>query len=144
MLAYWFWILGAVISMMALFVFQRAINALWPAIGGSPYAMRAVDRFPLVFMGLVWLVNSIFTEHLLRSAITDVRVRRFKARIDPGATLPPEPKSALMRHLRKIGLDILARRVVFAIGVPTLMLGAAYGLQRLAFVLLAMRSSRIN
>ena len=41
-----------------------------------------------------------------------------------------------MKHLRKIGLDILARRVMYAIGIPTLILGVAYGLFQLAFVIL--------
>ena len=44
-----------------------------------------------------------------------------------------------MRHLKKIGLDILAMRVVYAIGIPTLILGAAYGLFQLAFVVLDLR-----
>ena len=139
LMAYWFWILGAAISMLALFMIRQMINIMWPAIGGNRWVMRAIDRFALVFLGLVWLVYSIFTEQFFRLAITDVRMRRLKARVDPSPNPPPEPKSALMRHLRKIGLDILARRVVFAIGIPTLILGAAYGLYRLAFVIIDIR-----
>ena len=136
LLAYLIWILGAAISMLALFVIRQMINVMWPVLGGSRWVLRAVDRFALVFLGLVWLVYSIFTEQFFRMAITEVRLRRLKARVNPSPTPLPEPKSALLGHLRKIGLDILARRVVTAIGIPTLILGAAYGLFQLAFVIL--------
>ena len=139
LLAYWFWILGAAISMLALFMIRNMINVLWPAIGGNRWVMRAIDRFSLVFLGLVWLVFSIFSEQFFRTAITDVRERRLKARVDPSPNPPPVPKSAVMKHLRRIGLDILARRVMYAIGIPTLILGAAYGLFQLAFVILGLR-----
>jgi hypothetical protein len=139
LLAYWFWILGAAISMLALFMIRQMINVMWPALGGNRWAMRAIDRFALVFLGLVWLVYSIATEHSFRSAITEVRQRRLKARVDPSPNPAPEPQSSMMRHLRSIGLDLLTRRVALAIGVPTLVLGAAYGLWRLAFVILDLR-----
>jgi hypothetical protein len=139
LLAYWFWILGAAIALVAVFMIRQMLNVMWPAIGGNRWVMRAIDRFALVFLGLVWLVYSILTEQLFRSAITEVRERRLKARVDPSPNPVPEPTSALMRHLRQIGLDLLARRVVYAIGIPTLVLGAAYGLFRLAFVILDLR-----
>jgi len=139
LLAYWFWILGAAVSMVALFVIRQRLNVMWPALGGSRWVLRAVDRLALVFLGLVWLVYMIFMEQFLRMAITEMRERRLKARVDPSPNPPPEPKTELMRHLRKIGLDILARRVVYAIGIPALILGAAYGLWQLAFVVLRLR-----
>ena len=139
LLAYWFWILGAAISMLAVFMIRQMLNVMWPAIGGNRWVMRAIDRFALVFLGLVWLVYSIFTEQFFRMSITEVRERRLKARVDPSPNPPPMPKTALMKHLRKIGLDILSLRVVSAIGIPTLILGAAYGLFQLAFVILDFR-----
>jgi hypothetical protein len=147
MLAYWFWILGAAVSMIALFMTRQMINVVWPVIGQFvpaigervKWTMRAIDRFALVFLGLIWLVYSIFTEQFFRTAIGDARQRRLKARVDPSPNPPPEPKTALMRHLRKIELDILARRALYAIGIPILILGAAYGIWQLAFVLLSTR-----
>jgi len=139
LVAYWFWILGAAISMLALFMIRQMINVMWPAIGGNRWVMRAIDRFALVFLGLVWLVYSILTEQLFRTAITEVRQRRLKARVDPSPNPPIEPQNKFMQHLKKIGLDILARRVVYAIGIPTLILGTAYGLFQLAFVILDLR-----
>ena len=139
LLAYLCWILGAATSMLALFVIRQMINVMWPALGGSRWVLRAVDRFALVFLGLVWLVYSIFTEQFFRMAITEVSLRRHKARVDPSPNPPPEPKTALGRHLRRIGLDILARRVSTAIGIPVLILGSAYGLFQLAFVILGLR-----
>lgn len=138
-LAYLFWILGAAVSMLALFMIRNMINVMWPVLGGNRWVMRAIDRFALVFLGLVWLVYSISTEHLFRSAITDVRERRRKARVDPSPNPPPKPTSPVMRHLYQLGLDLLAQRVVYAIGIPVLILGVAYGLFQLAFVLLDLR-----
>ena len=122
LLAYWFWVLGAAVAMVALFVIRQMLNVMWPALGGSRWVLRAVDRFTLVFLGLVWLVYSIFMEQFLRMAITEVRERRLKARVNPSPNPPPEPKTALMKHLRQIGLDILARRVMYAIGLPALIM----------------------
>lgn len=139
LLAYWFWILGAAISLLALFMIRQAINVMWPAIGGNRWMMRAIDRFALVFLGLVWLVYSIFAEQFLRTAITEVRERRHRIRYNPRPTPLPEPKTALMKHLRKIELDVLAERVVYAVGIPVLVLGVAYGLYQLGFVILQLR-----
>jgi hypothetical protein len=146
LLAYWFWILGAAISLLTLFMIREMINVMWPALGQqfpalgdrAMWTIRAIDRFALVFLGLVWLVYSIFAEQLFRMGISEVRLRRLKARVDPSPNPPPEPKSAVMRHLRKIGLDLLARRVAFGIGIPILILGLAYGLYQLAWVIMAL------
>jgi len=156
LLAYWFWILGAAVALLALVMIRQMLNVGWPALGETiiklnrawrempdalmqmadrtDWTIRAIDRFALVFLGLIWLVYSIFAEQFFRMAITDVRLRRLKARVDPSPNPPPEPKTAIMRHLKKIGLDILARRVLYAIGIPILVLGVAYGLERLAWV----------
>jgi hypothetical protein len=139
LLAYWFWILGAAIALLAVFVIRQMINVMWPAIGGNRWVMRAIDRFALVFMGLVWLVYAIFTEQFFRTAITEVRERRLKARVDPSPNPPAEPKTAIMRHLKQIGLDILVQRLLYALGIPLLILGVAYGLFQLAFVILGLR-----
>jgi hypothetical protein len=139
LLAYWFWILGAAISMLAVFMIRQMVNVMWPALGGNRWVMRAIDRFGLVFLGLVWLVYAIFTEQFFRTAITQVRERRHKARVNPSPNPPPEPKTAFMKHLKKIGLDILAQRLLYAIGIPLLILGAAWGLFRLSFIILDLR-----
>jgi hypothetical protein len=139
LLAYLFWILGVAIAMLALFMIRQMLNVMWPAVGGNRWVMRAIDRFALVFMGLVWLVYAIFTEQFFRMAITDVRERRHRARYNPSPNPPSLPKTSVMKHLRKIGLDILAQRVIYAIGIPTLILGTAYGLFQLGFVILRIR-----
>jgi hypothetical protein len=109
LLAYWFWIMGAAVALLALIMIRQMINVMWPALGEAilkwhetwtempdglvqigdrtNWTIRAIDRFALVFLGLVWLVYSIFTEQFLRMAITDVRLRRLKARVEP----PPQP-----------------------------------------------------
>jgi hypothetical protein len=84
-------------------------------------------------LGLLWLVYSIFTEQYFRLGITNARLRRLKARVDPSPNPPPKPKTALMRHFHKIELDILARRVAPALGIPILILGVAYGLHEVSW-----------
>ena len=155
LLAYWFWIMGAAIALLALVFIRQMINVGWPALGEvifklnrdwttmpdglmqmadrTDWTIRAIDRFALVFLGLVWLVYSIFAEQFFRMAITNVRLRRLKARVDPSPNPPPEPETKIMQHLKRIGLDILARRVVYAVGIPLLVLGVAYGLEQLAW-----------
>jgi hypothetical protein len=143
-LAYTFWILGAAISMLTLFMVRQLINVGWTALGTiwdvigerAKWTIRPIDRFSLVFLGLLWLVYAIFSEQYFRMAITAARMRRLKARVDPSPNPPPPPQTAWMRHLRKIELDILARRIVPAIGIPILILGVAYGLHELAWLII--------
>ena len=44
LLAYWFWILGAAISMLALFMIRQMINVMWPAIQAADRVGDASDR----------------------------------------------------------------------------------------------------
>ncbi|MFN2157693.1 MAG: hypothetical protein ACK2UX_20875, partial [Anaerolineae bacterium] len=75
-LAYLGWLLTAAVGMLAIFQTRTMINALWPVLGGSRWVLRAVDRFGLLFLGLIWLVFVIFVEQHFRSAITLARERR--------------------------------------------------------------------
>jgi hypothetical protein len=140
-LAYAFWLLNAALSMLALFMARTALNTAWPVLVGTEatdrWLLRAVDRFGLVLMGLLWLVYVIFVEHQYRSSITEARTRRHKeqTRLTPRAE--PVPKYRLMRFLRRLGLDILARRLVLTMGIPLAVLGISYLVYQLSFVFLA-------
>jgi hypothetical protein len=59
-IAYMFWLVAALIALVAMFMARTALNVLWPALGLNRWVLRSVDRFGLVFMGLVWLVYVIF------------------------------------------------------------------------------------
>ncbi len=140
-LAYLCWLLAAALSMLALFMVRTALNIAWPVMVGTEatnrWALRAIDRFGLVFMGLVWLVYVIFVEQYYRSSITEARTRRYKeqTRLTPRAE--PTPEYRVMRFSRRIGLDILARRLVLTMGIPLAVLGVSYLVYQLSFVLLA-------
>jgi hypothetical protein len=140
-LAYMCWLLTAALSLAALFMVRTALNVAWPALVGTDstdrWILRAIDRFGLVFMGVVWLIYVIFVEHQYRTSITEARTRRHKeqTRLTPRAELAP--KSGPMRYLRRLGLDILARRLIPTTGIPLAVIGVAYLIYQLSFVLLA-------
>jgi len=90
-LAYMCWLVTAAIAMLAVFQTRNMINVMWPVLGGNQWVLRAIDRFGLLFLGLVWLVFVIFVEQHFRTAITYVRERRHKAEHVPkgGAAIQP-------------------------------------------------------
>jgi hypothetical protein len=136
-LAYLGWLLTAAVGMLAIFQTRTMINALWPVLGGSRWVLRAVDRFGLLFLGLIWLVFVIFVEQHFRSAITLARERRHKAQQQPDSrTVAPRPQGRLMRSLYRMGLDILAVRFLPTLMLPLVVFTISYLLQQLAFVLL--------
>ena len=75
-IAYMFWLISALIALGAIFMVRAALNAFWPAMHLNRWVLRPLDRFGLVFMGLLWLVYVIFCEQHFRSSITMVRLRR--------------------------------------------------------------------
>lgn len=136
-LAYLLWLLAIVIGMIAVFEARNALNVVWPLLGtGTAWAwrLRAVDRFGLVFAGIVWLGYMIFAEDWFRMAITVVRRREHK-----GAPLPAVPSGPVgwtRRHLARLGLDVLASRFVWTM-VPVVVIWlASIGIKALAFELL--------
>jgi hypothetical protein len=136
-LAYLGWLLTAAVGMLAIFQTRNMINALWPVLGGSRWVLRAIDRFGLLFLGLIWLVFVIFVEQHFRSAITTARERRHKMQQQPDSrTVAPRPQGRLMRSLYRLGLDILAVRFLPTLMLPLVVFTISYLLQQLAFVLL--------
>jgi hypothetical protein len=125
-IAYAFWLLAALVALAAVFMIRTALNALWPITGWSRWVLRPIDRFGLVFLGLLWLVYVIFCEQHFRSSITAARYRRMNEsmRVTPRAeTAAP---GRFMRTLAKLELDILARRLVLTFAIPLAVLGLAY------------------
>ena len=139
-LAYLCWLVTAAIAMLSVFQTRNMINALWPVLGGSRWVLRAIDRFGLLFLGLVWLVFVIFVEQHFRTAITHVRERRHKAQHEPTngtrRARAPHPYGRFMRFLYRLGLDILAIRFVPTLMLPMVWFVVTYLLQQLAFMLL--------
>ena len=135
-IAYLCWLCTAAIGMLALFQSRNMINVIWPVLGGSNWTLRAIDRFGLVFLGLLWLVYVIFVEQHYRLAITSIRDRRFKARTDPNVKPRPVPEGMFLKFLHKLGLDVLAMRFMPTLFFPLLWFVVVYLLQQLAFAIL--------
>jgi hypothetical protein len=98
--------------------------------------LRPVDRFGLVFMGLLWLVYVIFCEQHLRTAITAVRLRR----LDRTMRVTPRPEQAsqsrFMTFLARMGLDVLARRLVPTLLIPLAIMGLGYLVYSISWVIM--------
>jgi hypothetical protein len=136
-LAYLFWILAAAVGMLAVFEARSALNAIWPALGSGvrwQWTLRPIDRFGLVFLGLVWLVYAIFCEHYYRSAITEVRFREFRGKKAPA--LESGRASWVARQLARMGLDVLAYRFAITIAPPVALALVSFLVIQLAFWLL--------
>jgi hypothetical protein len=123
-------------GMLALFQTRNMINVMWPVLGGSHWVLRAIDRFGLVGMGLLWLVYVIFVEQHYRLAITSIRERRFKARTDPNVGPAPVPEGGTLKFLHRLGLDVLAMRFMPTLFFPLLWFVIVYLLQQLGFAIL--------
>jgi hypothetical protein len=135
-IAYAIWVVVAAISMFAVLQLRNALQAMWPVISRNRWLLRPIDRFGLVFLGLVWLVYVIFVEQYYRSSITTVRMRRYRARAGSPRASDSAPQNKVLRALRRVGLDILAQRMLPTLGAPVAAVIIAYGLFYLAFWLL--------
>jgi hypothetical protein len=136
-LAYLLWLLAVSVGMLAVFEARNALNAIWPVLGSGPrwgWTLRPIDRFGLIFLGLVWLVYAIFCEHHYSSAITAVRVRRFRGKEAPALEDERAPWAA--RQLARMGLDVLIPRVAVTITLPIVLWLVSFLIKQLAFRLL--------
>ena len=136
-IAYMFWLVAALLALGAMFMLRTALNAFWPAMNWNRWVLRPVDRFGLVLLGLLWLVYVIFCEQHYRSSITQVRIRRMDAEIQPTAPAEEVAGNWLMRTLRRLGLDVLARRLVLTLSIPLAALAIGYLFYLLAWVVMA-------
>jgi len=130
-LAYLFWVVTAALGMVTVLLVRNALNFVWPLMGWSRWVLRPVDRFGLVFLGLVWLVYVIFVEQYYRQAITEARERRRRQRVRPDAAPESMPKNVFTRLFRRLNLDILVRRFVPTVVVPLVVLSISQLIQEI-------------
>jgi hypothetical protein len=136
LVAYACWLIAALVAMVTLLVMRNTLNVIWPILGGSRWVLRPIDRFGLVFLGLVWLVYVIFIEQHYRSSITLARTRRHKRRTNIDGRTEEMPDGRIMRFFRRLGLDILVQRFVPTVAGPLVLLALTYLLQQGVFTLL--------
>ncbi|MBL7200072.1 MAG: hypothetical protein ISS56_07985 [Anaerolineae bacterium] len=136
MIAYLCWILVAGIGMASVLIARNTLNLTWGLLGGNRWLLRPIDRFGLVFMGLAWLVYVIFVEQHFRSAISVVRDRRMRIRLNHETKVREVPPSnKVMRVLYRCGLHILARRVVLMTTIPLSFLLLSYLVEELSLLI---------
>lgn len=136
-LGYLLWLVAVSMGMLAMFEARNALNAIWPTLGTGirwTWTLRAVDRFGLVFLGLVWLVYAIFCEQHYRSAITAVRIREFRGRKAPALESGQARWAA--RQLVRLGLDVLVPRFLVTIAPPVALWLVSFLVKQLAFWLM--------
>ncbi|MBN1641583.1 MAG: hypothetical protein JXA09_10130 [Anaerolineae bacterium] len=136
LLAYLGWLLISAMGLIGVFLLRNAWNMLWPAISSNRWLLRPIDRFGLVFLGLLWLVYVIFTEQYFRSAITFSRYRRMKEQRDVPLRQAGPPQSRFSKLLRRVGLDVLASRFVSTLMVPMALVVISYLIEQLSTMLL--------
>ncbi len=125
-LAYVLWVITMAVGMLGILQLRNAINILWPALGGSRWTLRAVDRFGFVLLSLGWLIFAILTEYHYRTSVNATRRRR--------TTTVPVGGGG---RLRRLGLDLLLPRFARDMILPVGVLVLAYVTQKVAFALLA-------
>ena len=125
-IAYMFWLLVALLALGAVFMLRAALNVFWPAMEWNRWLLRAVDRFGLVILGLLWLVYVIFCEHQLRSSITEVRNRRMQAKMQSKVQVEGADGNRFVKALRRLNLDVLARRLLPTLSIPLIALGMGH------------------
>ena len=136
-IAYMFWLVAALLALGAMFMLRTALNAFWPAMNWNRWVLRPVDRFGLVLLGLLWLVYVVFCEQHYRSSITKVRIRRMDAEIRSTPQAEEAAGNRVMRTLRRLGLDVLARRLVPTLIIPLAAFAIGYLFYLLAWVVMA-------
>jgi len=129
-LGYACWIFTAVLTMLSILLIRNTFNVAWPLLGGNRWALRPIDRFGVVLMGLGWLVFVIFLENHYRTGVSTGLQRRLRS----AAQLALGSDGALPRALRRWGLDLLAVRFVRTLAIPLALAAAAYLAQQVVFL----------
>ena len=133
LLAYACLILTALLSLLAIIQMRVATNFVWLAMGGSIRTQRAIDRFGLVLLGLIWMAYVIFAENLYRSSIDIARRERAMPRARSSVQTQGAQQEKVSGALRRAGLDILARRFLVTVTFPIVLLVSGYLIVRLSF-----------
>ena len=130
MLGYVCWILTAVVAMLSILLIRNTLNIVWPLLGGNRWALRPIDRFGLVLMGLGWLIFVLFLEHYYRTGVSTALRRRLQS----AGRLAPGSDRAIPRALRRWDLDLLALRFVRTLAIPLALAAAAYLAQQVVLL----------
>jgi len=129
-LSYVCWISTAAVTLLSILLMRNTLNVVWPLLGGNRWALRPIDRFGLVLMGMGWLVFVLFLEHYYRTGVSTALRRRLQAAGQPALG----SGRAIPRALRRWGLDLLTLRFVRTLAIPLALAAAAYLAQQVVFL----------
>jgi hypothetical protein len=121
-LGYVCWISTTVVTTLSILLIRNTLNVVWPLLGGSRWALRPIDRFGMVLMGLGWLGFVIFLEDHYRTGVSTGLQRRRRS----AGQLALGSDRVRPRALRRWGLDLLAVRFVRTLAIPLALAAAAY------------------
>ena len=132
-IAYALWLVTAALGFLALLQTRSMINIVWPILGGSRWVLRAVDRFALLALGIIWVLYAILAEDRFRSSVTLSRQRRFKASMPVVAEQQArqERQTKSMSVLDRLGLSLLVRRCTLAAAAPAMILIVTYLIEQI-------------
>ena len=135
-IGYLCWLTTAASTLLAILLIRNSINLIWPALGGSRWVLRPIDRFGLVLMGLGWLVFVLFLENYYRTGVYRGIHRPTNRRLEPVPQAASVSGGAVSKRLRRMGLDVLATRFARTLMVPVALAALSYVAQQVVFLTL--------
>ena len=133
LVAYLCWGFTAVVAMLSILLIRNSINVIWPALGGSRWVLRPIDRFGLVLMGLAWLIFVLYLENYYRTGVSKGLDRRLR----PVTLATFGSDWAVTKGLHRMGLDLLATRFARTLVIPIVLAALSYLAQQVVFLTLA-------
>lgn len=108
------------------------LSFTWRVMGGSGRLHWVGYNLLASLIVVVWVSGFIIVESWFRRSIDEIRIRRARAEI--GSPMPVEaPKNGLMKFLQGLGLELLSRRVLIALGILLFLVALRFLCQQLLF-----------
>lgn len=131
-LAYGCWLVVAVAGALAALRLRAAANVIWMATGGNLLALRAVDRFGVIFLGIAWLAYVIIAEDTFRRGVDATRKAEAGAAVaPPGKTMDQSSQPWPARRKCQAG-SILARRFAIMLSPSLVVFVLTFVAERIA------------
>ena len=74
LLCYLLWVITAALGFLNLIAARRLLLLILAATLVNPWAIRAVEKFSFVILGIIWLVLVIFSEYYYRDSVPKGRL----------------------------------------------------------------------
>jgi hypothetical protein len=112
------------------------LSFTWRVMGGSARLHWVGYNLLASLIVVVWVSSFIILESWFRGGIDEIRLRRARAEIR--SPIPEkQPENKLMKGLQRLGLEILSRRILIALGILISLVALRFLCQQLLFYLAA-------